>query len=116
MKICELTADQLGALARNDVYETDGIKSVLPMHDDEGVGLVVEVEILTQEAPHWKCASVGARPRRVIWVVAESLDVADDVSFGGKDAFERGARSHCGILIDRANPFAQSHRRPCGKS
>src|SRR5579863_6032635 len=109
MKFLWLPADQLGALAGYNVDEANGIQSVLPMHDYECVDLVVEIQILAQQAPHRNWTSVRAR---TIGVVAESLDVADDVSFGGKDAFERGARRHCGVVIDRSNPLAQSYRRP----
>lgn len=109
MKSRGLSGDQLGALAGDDVHEADGIQSVLPMHDDEGFDLVIEIEILAQQAPHRNWTSVRAR---TIWVVAEGLDVADDVSFGGKDSFERGARRHCGVVIDCSNPLAQGYRCP----
>jgi len=109
MKSRGLSDDQFGALAGDDVHEADGIQSVLPMNDHECFDLVIEIEILSQQAPHRNWTSIRAR---TIWVVAESLDVADDVPFGGKDAFERGARRHCGVVIDRSNPLAQGHRRP----
>ena len=48
---CQLSADEVGPLAGNHIEKRDAVEGVLPVNDEEGGGLFIEVEILAQETP-----------------------------------------------------------------
>jgi hypothetical protein len=104
--VARLAADELRVVTGDDVDEADGIQRVLPVDDEERVGLVVEVEILAQQAPHGDWA-LGFGSSGVVRIEAERLHIADDVALGRKNAFERCARTHAGVAIDGQDAFPQ---------
>src|SRR5215469_52605 len=99
-------ADQLGLITWNHINETDEIERVLPVNDQKGGGLLVQVKILAQQAPEGE--GPGARSLlRIVPVITKGLDVARDVSFNDENPFERRARSHSAVMIDGKDALAQ---------
>src|ERR1700722_4305107 len=106
---CQLSVAQLGPLAGDYVQESDGVEGVLPMHDEKWRRLLVQEEVLAQEAPEGKRFATRSRLVRGIRVVAECLDIANRASLNVHQLFEGGTRIHAAIVIDGDDAFPEIH-------
>ena len=109
----ESLADPLGSIARDHVNKTYEINRMLPMNNQESCWLIIQIEILTQEAPEGERVGVGGCLLGIVPVVAKCLDVADDFSFNSQNPFERRTRTHSAVMIDCKHAFSQieGHRQ-----
>ena len=77
------------------------------MNDEKGFRLVIQVQVLAQQAPHrsWLFSSCGLL--RIVEAVAECLDVAGHLPFHSQHFFKGRAGAHATVMINRQYTFAQ---------
>src|SRR6202046_562102 len=102
---CQLCVGELGAVAGNHVQEGNGVEGVLPVNDEKWLRLLVQKEVLSQEAPEGERLAIGLVRR--VGIVAKGLDIADRTSLNGCQLFEGRARIHAAVVIDGENAFPE---------
>lgn len=96
----ESIADQLRSIARDYIEEAYQIESVLPMNNQKCRRLVIQIQVLTQQAPSGARPRIACRVVHIICVVTKRLDVTDDGPFNRKHSFERSARADSTVVVD----------------
>jgi len=101
-----LFSDQFRLIAWDYVDETNGVQGMLPMNDQERFALVVEAEILTQQAPD----RAGHPLPWIVAVVPKGLNVANRFSLQRQNSLKRRTRHEPVVMIDRKHAFFQAYR------
>src|SRR5262249_45697071 len=81
------------------------------MNDQEGSGLIIQVEGLLAKAPQGEPLIVSRSLRRTVTVVPEGLDIGGESLLHGENPVERCARVHPVVLIDGQHALPESPRR-----
>src|SRR5215470_12715284 len=80
------------------------------MNDQKRAGLVIQIQILPQQAPDASRLAVRYALPRFVAVKPERLDIADRFSLRRQYSLKRSTRTHSVVMIDSTNSLPQRDR------